>query len=173
MRKATLPLLTFLMTLTCIGCDQITKEYARDHLLYGAQITLVEDVVHLAYTENSGIAFGIGGEWSHVVRFWLFGVGIVAVLLVIAFVAYRRRERGPFFLGGLTLIMAGGASNLIDRMMNNGQVVDFVVVHVGGLSTIVFNLADILIVTGAVVLVVSATKFGSSTARSDGVDQAQ
>lgn len=168
MRQLTLPLLIILTTLTCIGCDQITKEYARDHLLYGAQITLVEDIVHLAYTENSGIAFGIGGDWSHVVRFWLFGVGIVAVLLVIAFVAYRRRHRGPFFVGGLTLIMAGGASNLIDRIMNNGQVVDFVVVRVGGLSTIVFNLADILIVTGAVILVFSATKCGLSMAQGDG-----
>lgn len=154
-----LPLtLILLAALTCIGCDQITKDFARQNLLYGAQITLVEDLIHLVYTENAGIAFGIGAGLSNDVRFWLFVVAIFAVLFAIGVAAYYHRERGPIFLTGITFVLAGGASNLIDRLMNDGHVVDFVLLDVGVLRTIVFNLADVLVLCGATVLVISALR---------------
>lgn len=156
MRRFTPLTLILFATLTCIGCDQITKDFARDNLLHGARMTLVDDLVHLVYAENSGIAFGIGAGLPAGIRFWLFIVGIIAILTMIAAVAYRRRGRGPVFLGGITLVMAGGVSNLIDRLLNNGHVVDFVVLDVGGLRTVVFNLADVLVLCGAALLVVSA-----------------
>jgi signal peptidase II len=44
--------------------------------------------------------------------------------------------------------------NLIDRLLNGGQVVDFVNVGVGDLRTGIFNLADVAIMIGAGVLLV-------------------
>lgn len=158
MRRLTPLVLILLATATCIGCDQITKDFARDHLLYGARLTLVDDLVHLVYAENAGIAFGIGAGWPSTVRFWLFIIGIVGVLIVIGVVAYRRRGMGRVFLSGITLVMAGGLSNLIDRLVNDGHVVDFLVLDVGAFRTIVFNLADVLVLLGTALLIVSALR---------------
>lgn len=156
MRKVSTLLLLIVALTTCIGCDQITKDFARDNLMYGAPVTIVEDLVHLVYAENSGIAFGIGAELSETTRFWLFNVGVLAVLMTITVVAYRRRGQGALFLAGATLIIAGGVSNLIDRFINEGHVVDFVVLDLGGFRSIVFNFADVLVMCGAGLLVVSA-----------------
>jgi signal peptidase II len=158
MRRLTPLVLILLATATCIGCDQITKDFARDHLLYGARMTLVNDLVHLVYAENAGVAFGIGAALPSTVRFWLFIVGIVGVLILIGVVAYRRRGMGAVFLSGITLVMAGGLSNLIDRLMNDGHVVDFLVLDVGGLRTIVFNLADVLVLLGTTLLIIGALR---------------
>ena len=44
--------------------------------------------------------------------------------------------------------MAGGTSNLIDRMVQQGLVTDFIFLQVGPLHTGVFNVADVLIMLG-------------------------
>ncbi|MNE97816.1 Lipoprotein signal peptidase [compost metagenome] len=51
-------------------------------------------------------------------------------------------------------IALGGISNLIDRVARDGHVVDYLVLNLGSLHTGVFNLADIAIMAGAVVLAV-------------------
>jgi len=63
---------------------------------------------------------------------------------------------GPLLLVGLSLICGGGASNLLDRVLFGGTVVDFVIVNLGGYRTGVFNLADVAIGLGAVLLLVAA-----------------
>ena len=151
-------LLILLVVSTSVGCDQLTKDLARDRLQHAAPITLVDDLIHLVYAENAGIAFGIGSGLSGELRFWLFTVGIVGVIIAIGAVAYHRREQGPVFLAGITLLMGGGMSNLLDRLLNNGHVIDFVVLNVGPMRTIVFNIADVLVCVGAVVLVWSAVR---------------
>jgi signal peptidase II len=42
----------------------------------------------------------------------------------------------------LTLIFSGGISNLYDRVLNNGTVIDFLNVGIGSLRTGIFNVAD-------------------------------
>jgi len=64
---------------------------------------------------------------------------------------YRWRPRAAL---GLTLVAAGGVSNLIDRLLR-GSVTDFMNLGVGALRTGIFNVADVAIVVGAL-LVVSA-----------------
>lgn len=158
MRKLYPLILIVIVVTTSIGCDQLTKDLARDRLQHAAPVTLVDDLIHLVYAENAGIAFGIGSGLSGGLRFWLFTVGIVAVITAIGAVAYHRRDQGPVFLSGVTLLMAGGVSNLLDRLLNDGHVIDFVVLNIGPMRTIVFNIADVLVCVGAVVLVWSAIR---------------
>jgi signal peptidase II len=44
--------------------------------------------------------------------------------------------------------MAGGMSNLLDRIFRHGLVTDFVTIHIGPFHTGVFNSADVLIMVG-------------------------
>ena len=58
----------------------------------------------------------------------------------------------------LTLYLAGGLGNLIDRFVNDGHVIDFMIMRVGGLQTGIFNVADMLIMVGVGILLVSLFK---------------
>ncbi|MBQ7795272.1 MAG: signal peptidase II [Lachnospiraceae bacterium] len=52
----------------------------------------------------------------------------------------------------LTLVLAGGLSNLLDRM-KRGYVVDYFSIQWKALKKVVFNLADIFIILGSLILV--------------------
>jgi signal peptidase II len=55
----------------------------------------------------------------------------------------------------LSFVLAGGGSNLFDRLSNDGRVVDFVILGAGGFRTGIFNLADVCIMAGASVFLVT------------------
>jgi len=57
----------------------------------------------------------------------------------------------------VTLVVGGGFGNVIDRIVNNGGVVDFLNVSIGSLRTGIFNVADMAIMLGAEVLLLSMT----------------
>jgi signal peptidase II len=155
--KRLFPVLLIVFVLcSCVGCDQLAKDFARDRIRSSGPVTLLGDALHLVYTENSGVAFGVGSGLPDEIRFWIFVVGISLVLVGIAAVAYMRRRQGLLYLTGAALLVGGGASNLVDRLTNDGHVVDFLMISLGGLRTAVFNVADVLVLAGAVTVVVSA-----------------
>jgi signal peptidase II len=65
---------------------------------------------------------------------------------------------------GLTLLIAGGASNWIDRAMR-GSVVDFMNVGVGPVRTGIFNAADLAILCGAALFIVHESRRGLESGR--------
>ena len=75
------------------------------------------------------------------------------MLVAMAVFAMRRRQ-DRWVTIGLTLFVAGGASNLVDRIAQ-GSVVDFLNVGIGPLRTGVFNVADMAILLGAGIFVVN------------------
>jgi signal peptidase II len=58
----------------------------------------------------------------------------------------------------LSLIAGGGFSNLVDRMVYGGHVVDFLNIGYGSLRTGIFNIADVAIMVGATILIVRSQK---------------
>ena len=72
------------------------------------------------------------------------GTGLILCGMVVA--AFKFRLSGPALVG-LALYFAGGASNLVDRVMH-GSVIDFLNVGVGPLRTGIFNVADMAILLG-------------------------
>lgn len=72
-----------------------------------------------------------------------------AVVLVLLF---NTRLRSPLILA-LSIFCGGSLSNLLDRMAFGGNVVDFITVGWGGFRTCIFNLADVAIVLGLILLV--------------------
>jgi len=51
-------------------------------------------------------------------------------------------------------VPSGGLGNLLDRIMNDGRVIDFMNLGIGTLRTAIFNVADVCITTGVVLLLV-------------------
>lgn len=144
--------LFILILLACVGCDRATKTFARGALASSLPISLLNDLVRFEVTENRGALLGLGSKWPNEVRFGLLVV-FAGVSLTLALVYVARVHRSEWMpLMGLSLLAGGGIGNLIDRIFNNGAVIDFVSLGIGSLRTGIFNLADVAIVAGILML---------------------
>jgi signal peptidase II len=138
--------------LCCVGCDQATKSVAQSLLPAGSAWSFAGDSVRLQLAHNSGAFLSLGAALPEPWRSGLFSLGVGCVLLCL--LGYSLFGRGHDLPGtiGMALIVGGGFSNLADRLLYGGYVVDFLNLGVGGLRTGIFNLADVAITVGAVLL---------------------
>lgn len=130
--------------------DQASKAWAVRRLREGEIVKVWDGLLQFAYAENPGIAFGRlqgGGEFGR----WMLSA--LAALAVVGLLAYffRTRRTDDRLLGALSLLLAGVAGNLIDRV-RLGYVVDFIEVFIGSYQWPTFNVADAAICTGAAML---------------------
>lgn len=155
-----------LVMLSCISCDQATKALARDGLV-GRTISFLGDAVRLEYAENTGAFLSLGASLPSRTRTLLFvgGTSLIVLGLLVALARYRQASMTGAF--GLALLAGGAVGNLIDRVAYGGAVVDFVSVGVGSFRTGIFNLADVSITLG-VLLVALQSRSGADTTAQEG-----
>jgi signal peptidase II len=140
------------MLIVCVGCDQKTKSLARGHLHDSPAISLLGGVLRLDYSENEGGFLSLGASLPAPWRSAIFTVACsagVAAILWYTFVA----GGGFLQLLGLSLISAGGIGNLIDRWAF-GYARDFINVGLGPVRTGIFNVADVALMVGCVLVLV-------------------
>lgn len=142
-------LLCLLLAATA-GCDRVTKHYAITTLAGQPGQSFLGDTVRLDYQENQGGFLSAGARWSPHTRIVVFQIANGAFLLG-ALLFARRYTWSKVGIVGLALFLAGGFSNLIDRIAV-GTVVDFMNVGIGPVRTGIFNVADVAIMVGAGVL---------------------
>ena len=136
-----------------IACDRVTKQAAAGHLSGRPRVSLAGDSIRLEYAENRGGFLSLGAELPEALRLALFELGTAALLGWLGVWVLRRALGGSWALGP-GLLWAGGVANLIDRV-SQGRVIDFLNVGVGGLRTGIFNVADVAITTGVVLMVLN------------------
>ena len=138
---------------TCIGCDQITKSMAT-HLLRDAPThTYLSGAVRIEYALNPGGFLSLGSNLPDEFRPWIF-IGLNSSLLLgLSWVLFRRRQLPLTQFVVMLFILAGGIANLIDRVVNNGLVTDFINIGIGPLRTGIFNVADVTVTFGAIAAV--------------------
>jgi signal peptidase II len=153
MLRVSVRLALLVAVVSTIGCDRVTKHLATTALAGAAVHSYLGDTVRLEYAENAGGFLGMGAEWPDAYRTTLFTIGTGLILMVLLAVAVRFRWAG-WRLVGVCLVVAGGASNWIDRVVR-GSVVDFMNVGVGPIRTGVFNVADVAIMAGVAVLLLA------------------
>lgn len=144
-----------LVLILCIGCDQTTKYTAKEFIPADSMISLAYDTIRLQYTENSGSFLSLGASLSKETRFWIFTVFVSLTLAVMLFYSVRSRTLPWLPAVAMSLVIGGGTSNLIDRLVYDGAVIDFLNIGIGSLRTGVFNIADVAIIAGAGLLVFS------------------
>ncbi len=126
--------------------DIMTKLVAELDLQKRGSIPIWQDVFHLTYVENSGIAFGIfqDARW--------FNVGSSIVVLILLSILFTKTTfRTGWMRNGIALIYGGAMGNLMERLAK-GYVVDFFdfrLIHFP-----VFNIADIAVCVGVVMLMI-------------------
>jgi signal peptidase II len=148
-------LLLLAMIATIIG-DRVTKHVAATTLAGAPARTYLGDTFRLEYAENEGAFLGLGAEWPAPARIAIFSLGNGVLLIALA-VLTMRLHWPPSALIGLALCVAGGLSNLADRLVY-GKVIDFMNAGVGPIRTGIFNVADVAISVGTVVVVFVTTR---------------
>jgi signal peptidase II len=138
---------------TTVGCDRVTKHFAEEALAGGPRHSFLADTVRLEYVENAGAFLALGADWPPVVRRMLFTYGSGMIMIGMTAAAVRFRWSG-IALVGVSLYVAGGVSNLADRVIR-GSVIDFLNVGLGPLRTGIFNVADMAIMLGVGLLIVA------------------
>jgi signal peptidase II len=167
MTKLPRTFLIFLITLSCIVSDQVSKFVVKQYLQPGDFYSYVGDTFRLQYAENSGAFLGLGANlpdpWRHLLFTILVGIFLVALLIYLL----RSAELPSFATVCLSLVCAGGLSNLIDRIAYEGRVVDFLNVGIGPLRTGIFNVADMAITFGALFMLVESMRSTKSAEATD------
>ncbi|MFK7769969.1 MAG: signal peptidase II [Mariniblastus sp.] len=157
-KKPTRLLLACFILTSFIGCDQATKHYATNNLKDAAPQSYFGDTVRLEYALNSGGFLSLGSTLSPNTRFYIFvGFNLFFMTALIIFLLFNWNSRLAFFVP-LTYILAGGIGNLIDRTTNSGLVTDFLNLGIGPVRTGIFNVADVGVMFGAIVLFLIALK---------------
>lgn len=133
-----------------VVADQWLKVLAVDHLKGQLGYSYFDGIVRVEYAENRGAFLSLGATLSDEQRTWFFVVGVFAIL-AFCFYAFFRSLSRPWLAFSYALVIAGGVGNLIDRIAQ-GFVVDYVHMGFGWLRTGVFNLADVAISAGILLL---------------------
>jgi len=142
------PLLLTLVLVTCVGCDQATKQYAIDNFKGQPPQSYLGDTFRIQYAENPGAFLSLLANMSPEVRFWVLTVANSVVMILVAGYFLFAQQIDRLSLIALALIVAGGVGNLIDRVMWDGVVIDFLNLGLGPVRTGVFNVADMAITGG-------------------------
>lgn len=149
-----------------VAFDQWTKVVATE-ALYGKPATSHwGDLFRLGYTTNDGAFLSLGSNLPEPIRSLLLTGAVGVLLLVIVGYTIWTRALTTIQWIGYALIAGGGISNWIDRARFQGKVVDFMNLGIGTwLRTGVFNVADLWIVFGIVILLIDGWRLDRKNKR--------
>lgn len=143
--------ISLILTL-CVGFDQVSKQWAAQHLSTSLSTPYLNGLIRLEYAENSGTFSSIGIGLSDAAKFWLFVVAVgLALLCLLLYLLVSEQVDLSLLIGG-ALVVGGGLSNVLDRLLHGGRVIDFVFFVIGDRVTDIFNLADLAITVGVIVM---------------------
>ncbi len=119
-----------------------------------APISFAGDLFRLQYAENTGAFLSLGSSLPEHWRQWIFTVFVGVFLIGLHLYVVFSRDLHFNHVACLSLVCGGGLSNLIDRIAYGGRVVDFLNVGIGSIRTGIFNVADMAITAGAILLAI-------------------
>ena len=127
--------------------DQFTKYYVSSNFVYGESVEFLKGFMDLQYIHNEGAAWGMLSGYT-----WVLLSLTVIVMLVLITLLMKYGKNSKLLFWAVSLVVAGGFGNLIDRVFRGGKVVDFL--HFEFFPSFpIFNIADISVVVGAGLLI--------------------
>jgi len=133
--------------------DCATKRAVEHRLALGELKPVVGDVVRftLSYNQNAAMSIDLGGDSRRTV----LSVLTIAALLVLGVLYHRTRPSERLRVIAVALVAGGALGNLLDRIRSSAGVVDFIDVGVAQVRFWTFNVADMGITAGAVLLLIA------------------
>lgn len=148
------------VTAVGLAADLLTKSWAWEVLRRRPPKRVLPGIFHFEFAFNTGSAFGFlrDASWSR----WVFVSITIAAVLYVLQLGWRWTQRGVLMPIALGLLVGGSLGNLHDRLFRSMRmfdrgvrhgVVDFLVVfYAPGKRWPAFNVADVLLVVGVVLL---------------------
>lgn len=138
-----------LIAAVLVGIDRLTKWLITSNMELKDSVHIIEiggrEILNLTYYTNDGAAFSkFEGQTT-----LLIVVTSAVLVVMIGMLLFKRVKRTPYIIA-FSLVIGGGAGNLIDRIFNNGLVIDFIDFRI--INFAVFNFADICAVCGAALI---------------------
>lgn len=153
-RKIRILLILFLVLLN-VSCDQISKTVVRQNIAPDQKIRVFEDNFILTKVENRGAAYSLGSDLAPFLKIILLQLLPIVVLLFLLRLILIKTSYSKETILGFTFVIGGGIGNLYDRIIH-GSVTDFMIMDLGFIKTEIFNMADVSIMLGSFIILVSA-----------------
>lgn len=129
--------------------DQCSKTYIAKTFILGQKVELINNFISFIFVRNTGAAFNLFAGQTQLLSIFS---AIVAISIIVYFM--KKKASLPWYeIIGWGLILGGTIGNFIDRVML-GYVIDFIKVDV--INSPVFNIADMSINAGAIIILVKA-----------------
>lgn len=148
-----------------IGCDQTSKNIARQHLNDNKTISLLGDHLTLLKAENTGAFLSLGNNLPRPLKILL--LNLLPLLVLMTGLAYilTNHQLSRIVILGMCFVIGGGIGNLYDRILF-GSVTDFLHIDFVIFRTGIFNMADVSIMTGVTILLSQYVAFRRSQLKS-------
>lgn len=153
-----------LVIILTIAVDQVSKALVRVNIepqtqvQQGERISLIGDAFIMMNVENTGAFLGMGSDLNPSLRILFL---LVLPIIVLAFVLryiIKDKSLDKLSLLAFSSIIGGGIANVFDRVVY-GSVTDFFFIDLGGVfKTGIFNMADLSVTTGMIILVLLSFK---------------
>ena len=128
-----------------IVIDQVSKIFVDKYMIFGDSLPIIENFFHITYVQNRGIAFGIFQGKVDVISV----ATIIAIIGIIVYFLKNVKKSNFFEKMAYIFIISGAIGNMMDRLLR-GYVVDMI--DFRGIWSFVFNIADIYINLGVILL---------------------
>ena len=112
--------------------------------------TIIDNFLNITYVRNTGAAWSILDDNT-----WIVTVISLLIIIGIIYYVYRNRVSKKILKIGYGLILGGAIGNFIDRVVY-GYVIDFIDIDIFGWNYPIFNLADMFIVVGVILVMIDA-----------------
>ena len=138
-----------------VSCDQISKNIVRHRIGENERISVIQNYFTLTKTENTGAFLSAGNTMPQPYRFIVLTI-LSLIVMVLVFIYILRKKTLPYaFIIGIGFIVGGGIGNIYDRAMR-GSVTDFMHINFGFFQTGIFNMADLSIVGGGILVLITS-----------------
>lgn len=137
-------LLVIILVSVMLGLDLLLKYLVSSYI---TSVNIIDNFFSLTYVLNDGAAFSLLSGNIYI----LIIIAIICLLFIIYELKNNLNDR--ILSIGYSLVLAGLLGNFIDRLID-GYVVDYLSFKIFSFNYPVFNLADILIVLGIIIVII-------------------
>ena len=155
MKKVFRYILIFLLLTANISCDQISKNLVREKMFYQEEIAVVSSYLKLIKVENTGAFLSLGNTIPQPFKSILLSFLPLLFLVIASVYVLTKKTLSLSRVVAISFVIGGGVGNIYDRLVH-GSVTDFLHIDLGIVQTGIFNMADVSIMVGMVMLLIES-----------------
>lgn len=143
-----------LVILANISCDQISKNIVREHVDHQETISIIGDHFILTNVENTGAFLSMGSHFPLVIKTIFLSILPILIFLFGVYFLMTKKKINLYLALGISFAIGGGIGNVYDRVLY-GSVTDFLHINYYFVKTGIFNMADISIMIGTILIFIN------------------